>query len=229
MSGGSPVIAMVAFPGMQPLDFFGPYDLFDTAGVQTIVVASKAGPVQVDSLLAVTAGYSFEDAPGADVLFVPGGHGVTDSLEDEACTRYLRNANHRWITSVCTGALLLAAAGLLRGYRATTHWRYIDLLELGGAIPVRDERIVTDRNRITGGGVTAGIDFGVALLAAVAGEETARIAQLALEYEPDPPFGGHPTTADPAIVNRYRERTEARFQTRKREIETAIARAAAQS
>lgn len=219
---------MVAFPGMQPLDFFGPYDLFDTAGVEAVVVAGKAGPVQVDRLLAVTADYSFGDAPEADVLFVPGGHGVTGCLDDEACMRYLRNANHRWITSVCTGALLLAAAGLLRGYRATTHWRYIDLLELGGAIPVRDERIVTDRNRITGGGVTAGIDFGVSLLATIAGEETARIAQLALEYEPAPPFGGHPTTATPATVERYRERTQARFETRKREIEEAFARAAAQ-
>ena len=215
---------MLAFPGMQPLDFFGPYDLFDAAGVEAVVVASKAGPVQVDRLLSMTAEYSFEDAPETDVLFVPGGHGVTDCLEDEACMRYLRSANHGWITSVCTGALLLAAAGLLRGYRATTHWRYIDLLELGGAIPVRDERIVTDRNRVTGGGVTAGIDFGVALLATIAGEDTARLAQLALEYEPAPPFGGHPSTADAATVERYRERTEARLQKRKAEMEQAIAR-----
>lgn len=226
LSGRIPRIAMLAFPGMQPLDFFGPYDLFDTAGVPVDVVASKAGVVQVDPLLSITAQFSFDDAPGADVLFVPGGHGVTAMLDDERCMHYLRTAQHPWITSVCTGALLLAAAGLLRGYRATTHWRYMELLELGGAIPVRDQRIVTDRNRITGGGVTAGIDFGVALLATVAGEETARIAQLALEYEPAPPFGGHPTTANPETVEQYRERTQARLETRRGELERAIARAA---
>jgi cyclohexyl-isocyanide hydratase len=229
VSGRIPRVAMIAFPGMQPLDFFGPYDLFDTAGVPVFVAGSKAGPVQVDRLLSVTAEYAFEDAPEADVLFVPGGHGVTGCLEDEQCMRYLRTAKHEWITSVCTGALLLAAAGLLRGYRATTHWRYIDLLELGGAIPVRDERIVTDRNRITGGGVTAGVDFGVALLAVTAGEETARLAQLALEYEPSPPYGGHPTTAQPETVEQYRARTQARLDSRRAEMERSIARSAAQS
>ena len=220
-----PRIAMVAFPGMQPLDFFGPYDLFDTAGVPVIVVARERGPLAVDRVLTVTADASFADAPEAEVLLVPGGHGVTACLGDDACMQYLRYTRASWITSVCTGSLLLAAAGLLRGYRATSHWRYVDLLELGGAIPVRNERIVEDRNRLTGGGVTAGIDFGVELLARIAGEETARIAQLALEYEPAPPYGGHPATAEPSTVERYNERTQVRFEQRKRDLVEAIARA----
>jgi cyclohexyl-isocyanide hydratase len=117
--------------------------------------------------------------------------------------RIARSASH--VTSVCTGSLILAAAGLLEGYRATSHWLWRDYLELFGAIPT-DARIVRDRNRLTGGGVTAGLDFGLALLAELKGEERARLTQLGAEYDPDPPFdSGSPTAAGPERVERFKE------------------------
>ena len=132
---------------------------------------------------------SFESAPALDVICVPGGPGVDSMMEDELLLQFLRERapSARYVTSVCTGALVLGAAGLLRGYRATTHWLSHELLALFGAIPV-NERVVIDRNRITGGGVTAGIDFGLTVAGEVFGTAVAHEIQLMLEYNPSPPF-----------------------------------------
>jgi cyclohexyl-isocyanide hydratase len=129
------------------------------------------------------------EAAPADVLFVPGGSGLVPLLQDEEVLEFLRRqaASAHYVTAVCTGSLLLGAAGLLQGYRATTHWAYHELLERCGAIPVR-QRVVVDRNRVTAGGVTAGIDFALRLTAELCGEPLARAIQLGLEYDPEPPF-----------------------------------------
>jgi cyclohexyl-isocyanide hydratase len=148
------------------------------------------------------------DCPDLHVLFVPGGYSQTALQSDEEVLDFLRRKGEtaRFVTSVCTGALLLGAAGLLDGYQATTHWAYTELLASFGAryTPLR---VVVDRNRITGGGVTAGIDFGLRVVAELAGEEVARAIQLGLEYDPKPPFKcGHPDVADPALVTQVRKR-----------------------
>lgn len=220
----TPRVLMLAFEGMQPLDFFGPYDLFDAAGVEAIIVASRA-QVAVDSRLHIRSDALLEDAPPADALFVPGGAGISGCLSDERVLQFLRRCQVEWYTSVCTGSLLLAAAGLLRGYRATSHWRFVDLLSLGGAIPVHGERIVVDRNRMSGGGVTAGIDFGIRLIAQLCGEEQARLAQLALEYAPAPPYPGTPEAALPRTRQIYEDSSRDSFERKRQEITAALTRA----
>ncbi len=149
---------------------------------------------------------ALDDAPKLDVLFVPGGSGISGVIENAGTLRFLRERAEtaRYVTSVCTGALALGAAGLLRGYRATTHWMSLDLLPLVGAIPV-SERIVIDRNRITAGGITAGIDFGLTIAAEICGRKLAEKIQMMLEYAPQPPFNaGSPATADAEIVDSIR-------------------------
>ena len=150
------------------------------------------------------------EAPPFDVLVVPGGSGIVPLLRDPEVLDFVRRqaAQARYVTAVCTGSLLLGAAGLLEGYRATTHWAFHELLGRCGAIPVR-ERVVIDRNRITAGGVTAGIDFGLRLAAEIYGEQLARGIQLGLEYDPEPPFdSGSPERAQPELVRVVRERLE---------------------
>ncbi|NUK01377.1 DJ-1/PfpI family protein [Streptomyces lunaelactis] len=148
---------------------------------------------------------TFEQCPAElDVLFVPGGTGQTKAVLNQKALHFLtdRGAQAKYVTSVCTGALVLGAAGLLNGYRAGTHWSVRDLLPLVGATPV-NERVVIDGNRITGGGITAGIDFGLTLLAKLVDEEAAQTSQLAMEYAPEPPFdAGLPEQAPPAVVER---------------------------
>jgi cyclohexyl-isocyanide hydratase len=155
---------------------------------------------------------SLADSPPLDVLFVPGGFGQVPLAKDQEILSFLRAqaARARYVTSVCTGALLLGAAGLLDGYDATTHWAYVDRLQSFGA-RYRPGRVVVDRNRITGGGVTAGIDFGLRLAGELAGETVARAIQLGLEYDPAPPYDcGHPDKADSAMVAMVRQRLAAR-------------------
>ncbi len=144
------------------------------------------------------------------MLFVPGGRGQVPLMRDAEVLDFLRaqGAGARWVTSVCTGALLLGAAGLLDGYEAATHWAYMHLLPAFGARPVR-RRVVVDRNRVTGGGVTAGIDFGLRLAAELGGEAFAKAVQLGLEYDPEPPYRGHPDTAEPEVVQAVRARFDA--------------------
>jgi len=151
--------------------------------------------------MAIVPDATFDDAPPIDILCVPGGWGVNARLEDEQLLAFLRERGQsaRYVTSVCSGALLLGAAGLLRGYRATTHWLSLDLLAFFGAKAV-EERVVHDRNRITGAGVSAGIDFGLVLAAELFGDDVAQSIQLAIEYHPAPPFdSGSPHTAPPEV------------------------------
>lgn len=200
-------VGMVLFPRFTQLDLTGPYEVFARIpGVEVRLIASTRAAVISDSGLALAPDATFDEVHDVDVVFVPGGPGVNDAMRDERLLRWLQhNAGARWITSVCTGSLVLGKAGLLRGYRATTHWLSHDLLPLVGAIAV-DERVVVDRNRVTGGGVTAGIDFALTLAAELASPDEARKIQLLLEYAPAPPFdAGSPRTAPPAVVAALRE------------------------
>jgi cyclohexyl-isocyanide hydratase len=165
-------------------------------------------PVVADSGLAIVPTTTFADCPPLDIVFVPGGRGQVPLMTDDEVLGFLRKhgAAARYVTSVCTGALVLGAAGLLTGYDAATHWAFVELLPRFGARHVPG-RVVVDRNRITGGGVTAGIDFALRLAAEIAGDDVARAIQLGLEYDPAPPFAsGHPRVADPALVAQLRER-----------------------
>jgi cyclohexyl-isocyanide hydratase len=198
-------IQMLVYPGMTLQDLVGPLQVWAAWPGADIQFAWKsAGPVPTDSGLAVIATTSLADAwTEPDILFAPGGLLPTfELLEDAEVIGFLRSRGEhaKWITSVCTGAVLLGAAGLLRGYRAATHWFARDSLAMFGATP-SNERWVIDRNRATGGGVTAGIDFGLAVLSHLAGPDLARMVQLALEYSPQPPFrSGTPEEATPQTL-----------------------------
>ncbi len=205
-------IGMLIFPEFQLLDVAGPLDMFaSTECLRPVLVGATCDPIAADGLsgVAFTPDTNFARSPPLDVLFVPGGSGIAHAISDPPTLSFLRShaLTATYITSVCTGALVLGAAGLLHGYRAATHWRYMDLLPLVGAEPV-DERVVRDRNRITSGGVTAGIDFGLVLVAEIMGRAAAEAAQLSMQYAPAPPFqAGHPTTAPQPIVEELRKRT----------------------
>ncbi|OYY76649.1 MAG: thiamine biosynthesis protein ThiJ [Sphingomonas sp. 28-62-20] len=206
-------IAFLLFPDVTQLDLTGPAQVLSRLGNVTIdLVAGNRDPVMTDAGFALLPTASFADARACDILCVPGGFGTADAVEDAATLDWVRQAasGAAWITSVCTGSLILGAAGLLQGYRATTHWASHHMLARFGAIPVQ-ERIVFDRNRVTGGGVTAGIDFALALTAAIRGEDHARLVQLSLEYDPAPPFAaGSPTGAGSEILARYQAITKGR-------------------
>ena len=206
-------IAFLLFPDVTQLDLTGPAQVLSRLGNVTVdLVAGNRDPVMTDAGFALLPTASFADARACDILCVPGGFGTADAVEDAATLDWVRQAasGAAWITSVCTGSLILGAAGLLQGYRATTHWASHQMLARFGAIPVQ-ERIVFDRNRVTGGGVTAGIDFALALTAAIRGEDHARLVQLSLEYDPAPPFAaGSPTGAGPEILARYQAITKGR-------------------
>jgi len=199
-------IAFLLFPNVTQLDLTGPAQVMSRIGQANIELVAKTNhPVVTDSGFNLTPTATFATLTDCHILCVPGGMGVQDAMEDEDTIAWVRHVAGRatWVTSVCTGSLLLGAAGLLQGYRATTHWTSHHLLAAFGAIPVK-QRVVFDRNRVTGGGVTAGIDFGLALVAAIRGEEHARFVQLSLEYNPEPPFdAGSPETAGEATMARY--------------------------
>lgn len=199
-------ISFLLFPHVTQLDLTGPAQVLSRLpDARLDLVAKTLEPVGTDSGFALLPTATFESAAKPDILCVPGGFGVTTAMEDEATLAWLQATagQAKWVTSVCTGALVLGAAGLLRGYRATTHWASHEWLAAFGAVPVK-ERVVFDRNRVTGGGVTAGIDFGLALAAKIAGEDHARFIQLSLEYDPAPPFdSGTPQTASAAILETY--------------------------
>jgi cyclohexyl-isocyanide hydratase len=201
-------IGMLLFPGMTQLDLTAPYEVFARIpGAKVLLVGASITPMPSEHGLVFTPDVDFETAPPLDILFVPGGGGVDAALSDPATVAYLERegARARYVTSVCTGALALGAAGLLDGYRATTHWMSLPLLAAFGATPVAGERVVVDRNRVTGGGVTAGLDFALAIAAEVAGPEVAQAIQLMIEYAPNPPFdAGTPETAPAALVARVR-------------------------
>lgn len=219
-------IAMLLYPRLTQLDLTGPFEVLSRLpGAQVQLVAATRDPVTAEGGLTIVPSATFADAAPADLIFAPGGSGQIQANEDPATIEYLRAAGARakWITSACTGALLLGAAGLLRGYRAATHWAFMDLLPLVGATPV-EQRVVIDRNRITGGGVTAGIDIALTIAAEVAGREVAEQLQLHIEYDPQPPMSsGHPRTAAPELVKRMREQMAARHEQRRLQL-AAIAK-----
>jgi len=194
------VLALV-YPGITLLDLVGPLQAWSfLPGYEVQYAWHRPGPVPTDCGLSVQATNGFESAwSDPDVLFVGGGAKPTlDLLGDPVAIGFLadRGSRARWVCSVCTGSLLLGAAGLLRGYRASVHWGAREALSQFGAEP-SSERVCIDRNRLTGGGITAGVDFGLAVAGLWAGESTGRLIELIMEYAPQPPYGtGHPDLAD---------------------------------
>jgi cyclohexyl-isocyanide hydratase len=195
---------MIIFPNLTQLDLTGPYEVFGRIpSVKVLLIAESLQPVKSDSGLLLTPNETFESASQVDILFVPGGNGIFEAMQNKKLISFLQqqSANAKYVTSVCTGSLVLAAAGLLNGYKATTHWLSLKLLRLFN-VEVVEERVVIDRNRITGGGVTAGIDFGLCVVANLFGETAAKKIQLILEYDPAPPYNsGSPKTADKILVD----------------------------
>jgi cyclohexyl-isocyanide hydratase len=200
---------LLVFPNIQQLDLTGPYEVFaSTPHVVVDLIWKDRAPLSSSTRLGLTPTMSFADCPPLDVLCIPGGGGVNPLLDDEEVLAFIREqaARARYVTAVCTGTLLLGAAGLLKGKRATTHWNAHDFLPRFGAIPV-DDRIVRDGNLITAGGVTSGIDFGLAVVAELLGREEAESIQLQLEYAPAPPFrAGTPREASAEVLQLTRER-----------------------
>ena len=218
-------VVMLLYPRMTQLDLTGPFEVLSRfEELDLHLVWKTADPVADGGGLRILPTTTFADCPQADILFVPGGPGQLALMEDEEALAFLRKQakNAGYVTSVCTGSLVLAAAGLLTGYRATCHWLSLDQLGHFGALPVA-ERVVVDRDRVTGAGVTSGIDFALTLAATLFGEERARRAQLSMEYDPKPPFeGGSPATADPALLAAVRDAASA-FQRQRDDVARSVA------
>lgn len=209
----SPIsVAFLVFPNVTQLDLTGPAQVLSRLGNVTLnLVWKDTDPVPTDAGFPLLPTATFEQVTQADILCVPGGLGTMDIMQDAEVLDWLRKmaASADWVTSVCTGSLVLGAAGLLKGYRSACHWASVDQLAYFGATPVR-ERIVEDRNRFSGGGVTSGIDFALALAARIRGEDFARFIQLSIEYDPHPPFdAGSPDKVSPEILERYYKLIEA--------------------
>ncbi len=211
MSTAACHIGFFIFPEMTQIDFTEPYEVFARLPDTTVhVVARTAEPVRSDRGLVIVPSVTCEACPALDALVVPGGPGTQHVVEDKHALEFLRRQAEqaKYVTAVCTGALVLGAAGLLWGYRASTHWLSLPLLELYGATAVR-ERVVVDRNRVTAGGCTAGLDFAFRLAAMLRGETVAQQIQLQLEYAPVPPFNsGSPDTAPREVVETARRAAE---------------------
>ena len=205
-------VAFLLFPNVTQLDLTGPAQVLSRLGQARLDLVWKSRePVPTDTGFSIVPTATFDEIGQAGIICIPGGVGVADVMEDEEALAWVRRVggSAQWVTSVCTGSLILGAAGLLDGYRAACHWAWRHHLPLFGAEPVT-ERVVFDRNRVTGGGVTAGIDFAFALMAAIRGEKHARIVQLGLEYDPAPPFdSGSPEKAGADLVAAYDRRMEA--------------------
>jgi cyclohexyl-isocyanide hydratase len=225
-------VGMLLFPDLTILDFTGPYDVFVKAPCfDVIIIGETTELIRAEGGLLLQPEVTMDQCPQLDIIFVPGGKGINACLTNPVVLQFLQQqaVKAKYITSVCTGSLVLAAAGLLDGYKATTHWRSLELLRMFGVDTV-EERVVRDRNRITGGGVTAGIDFGLVLTALVGGEETAKIVQLQLEYNPAPPFrAGSPHTAGLPVLQKTKELTAHMVDTRKNIIRQLLQDRAAAS
>jgi cyclohexyl-isocyanide hydratase len=211
-------IGMLIFPRMTQLDLTGPYEvLARLPDTEVELVARNLEPVRTDRGLRIVPTVVYANCPPLDVIMVPGGPGQQDLMEDEEALSFVRRqaATAKYITSVCTGSLVLGAAGLLKGRRATSHWAALEHLKPLGAIPV-SERVVIDGNIVTCAGVATGIDFALTLAAILAGEEVAREIQLGIEYDPAPPFdSGSPKTAAPGMVEKLRARLSSLNEARK--------------
>ena len=222
-------IGVVIFPRVTQLDLTGPVQVFSSVpGAKVHLIWKRIEPVASDSVLTLTPTVTFADCPQLDVVCVPGGLGTDDMVNDDEMLAFLRQQalGTKYITSVCTGSLVLGAAGLLQGYRAATHWTAMDFLREFGAIPT-NTRVCVDRNRVTGGGVTAGIDFALTLVSLLVDRRTAEAIQLRIEYNPAPPFNaGSPETAPAEIVAQIKERIAPSQARRGEMIKRAAARLA---
>jgi cyclohexyl-isocyanide hydratase len=223
-------IGLLLFKDMTQIDFTGPYEILARLPHTSIhVIAKTLDPVRTDRGLVLVPTITCADCPALDVIVVPGGPGQQALMDDKIVLGFVRGqaAHAKYVASVCTGALVLGAAGLLAGYRATTHWLSLQLLHHFGATPV-EQRVVVDRNRVTASGCTAGMDLALRLAAMLQGDDTAQQIQLQLEYRPDPPFDcGSPDTAPVAIVEAVRRAAEPRQRDRARSCEQAAQRLAA--
>jgi cyclohexyl-isocyanide hydratase len=219
-------IGLLVFPRVQQLDLTGPYDVFATMpGVTVHLVWKNLDPLLSSTGLTLVPTKTFDDCPDLDVICVPGGVGVDALMEDAQTLAFIKRqaANAQYVTSVCTGALVLGAAGLLQGKRATTHWASHSLLEQFGAIAIK-ERVVRDGNLMTGGGVTAGIDFALTLISELFDAEKSQTIQLQLEYAPAPPFdAGRPDTAPAHILAIASERATPGLVARRQIVERVAA------
>jgi cyclohexyl-isocyanide hydratase len=204
-------IGLLAFPAMTQLDMTGPLQVFASLpDAEVRVIWKTLDPIQTQGGLRLLPDTILADCPKLDVICVPGGTGVVELMADPEILSFLRKQAEtaRFVGSICTGSLVLGAAGLLRGKRATTHWAWMDLLPPFGAIPTKG-RVVRDGKFISGGGVTAGIDFALTMAAELAGQDMAERIQLGIEYAPAPPFNaGSPDTARPEILSAVRARMD---------------------
>jgi cyclohexyl-isocyanide hydratase len=220
-------IGFLIFQNVTQLDFTAPFEVFARMpDAEVLLISKDMTPVISDKGLAILPTHTIQNCPQLDLICVPGGGGVNQVIEDEISLNFLKQQAQKaqYITSVCTGSLVLAVAGLLDGYKATTHWLSIDLLRKFKHIEVIEERVVKDRNRFTGGGVTAGIDFALTVAAEIYGENIAKEIQLMIEYNPQPPFqSGSPRLVDADILeNVIASRKEIQNQ-RLKQIEMIIA------
>ncbi len=220
------VIGMILFERMTQLDLTGPLEVLSRMPDTKIHLISKTlAPVQSDATMRIIPDTTFVNCPeNLTVLFVPGGRGISGVLRDREYLDFIKSrGNSTYITSVCTGSLILAACGLLNGYKATTHWLSMELLAKFNVETVQ-ARVVIDRNRVTGGGVTSGIDFGLTLAAVLCGEQCAKVIQLLMEYNPQPPFdSGHPDVAEKSVVKMVLDQRVEIQRKRMEEIEKYIA------
>ena len=217
-------VGMLLYPQLTLLDLLGPQTVL-SGHAEIHLVWKTREMIWTDTGIGILPTATFGECPkDLDVLFVPGGPGMIPAMQDPEVIAFLadRGARAKYITSVCSGSVILGAAGLLRGYKATSHWAATDLLPLFGA-EVEEGRVVTDRNRISGGGVTAGIDFGLVLLAKLRGEDVAKMTQLAMEYDPQPPFqSGSPKDAGAVMTQAFLSMMEP-LNRQTRQIATEIA------
>jgi len=222
-------VVFALYPRVTQLDFMGPYEVFQRLpGAQSVFASTQGGAIEADGGLTFSGVRRLRDVEECALICVPGGFGTVAAMGDEEFVTQVRRLalGARYITSVCTGSLLLGAAGLLQGKRAACHWAWRDLLSAFGATP-DEARVVRDGNVISGGGVTAGIDMALSVLAEIAGDDYAQTVQLAIEYAPAPPFNcGRPDLARPDILALARERLNASRVERDEAVRRAAARAA---
>ena len=222
-------IGFVLFPNLTLLDLVGPLQILSRVpGTKTHVIAQSYDPVPSDCGLSQVPTATFADSPALDMICVPGGYGVSQAIVNDELMSYVKRQSEgaQYVTSVCTGAFVLGVAGLLNGRRVTTHWAYTHLLPLVGAT-FEKARVVKDQNVFTGGGVTAGIDFGLRIAAELADPDVAQNIQLSVEYNPEPPFSaGSPDSAPAEIRDRSSAVYEKRTNQFRSELESALGHSA---
>ncbi|KXO07982.1 ThiJ/PfpI family protein [Moritella sp. JT01] len=203
-------VGIFLYPNMTMLDAYGPLQVLALVPeLNTFTFAKTFGPLPCDAKIDLLPNYGFSNCPPIDILIVPGAANPAEQMQDEVVIEFLRNVgnNAKYVTSVCTGALILAKTGLLDNYQSTIHWAYADALKAFPKVTYVDSRVVIDRNRISGGGVTSGLDFAFRLIAETVGENQAKAMELLLEYDPQPPFNsGDHNNVDPDLKRKIQER-----------------------